>query len=199
MAKLYFYYSAMNAGKSTTLLQASYNYRERGMETILFSPKIDTRFGKTIVYSRLGIEQEAVPFDKSFYFYDYVLAMKSKMQNLKCILVDEAHFLTKSQVIQLTDIATELGIAVLTYGLRSDFLSEPFEGSKYLLVYAEELTEIKTMCKCGRKATMNMRIDEDGKGITKGDQVQIGGNESYTSLCMKCYKRNINLGSVERT
>ena len=191
MAKLYFYYSAMNAGKSTTLLQASYNYIERGMQTILFAPKIDQRFGNTIIYSRIGLKQEAVPFDSDFNFFEYVEERKNTMSNLKCILVDEAHFLSKRQVSELSEVATELGIAVLCYGLRSDFLGEPFEGSKYLLAWAEELTEIKTICQCGRKGIMNMIIDSDGNPVTKGAQVQIGGNESYVSLCMKCYKHKI--------
>ncbi len=192
MAKLYFYYSAMNAGKSTTLLQASYNYQERGMQTILFAPKIDQRFGNTIIYSRIGLKQEAMPFDDLFNFFEYVEERTNTMSNLKCILVDEAHFLTKNQVKELSDIATDLGIAVLCYGLRSDFLGEPFEGSKYLLTWAEELTEIKTICQCGRKGIMNMRIDSEGNPVTQGAQVQIGGNESYVSLCMKCYKNKIN-------
>lgn len=192
MAKLYFYYSAMNAGKSTTLLQASYNYQERGMQTILFAPKIDQRFGNTIIYSRIGLKQEAVPFDDQLNFFEYVEERTNTMSNLKCVLVDEAHFLNKKQVSELSDIATELGIAVLCYGLRSDFLGEPFEGSKYLLTWAEELTEIKTICQCGRKGIMNMRIDSEGNPVTKGAQVQIGGNESYVSLCMKCYKNKVN-------
>lgn len=196
MAKLYFYYSAMNAGKSTTLLQASHNYEERGMQTLIFSPKIDTRFDKPVVYSRLGIQQDAIPFDNDFSFFKYVKEQNSQLNNLKCILVDEAHFLNKSQVLELSDIATQLNIAVLTYGLRSDFLAEPFEGSKYLLVYSEEIIEIKTMCKCGKKATMNLRIDENGEPIIAGDQVQIGGNESYISLCMKCFKKKVPLNAA---
>lgn len=191
MAKLYFYYSAMNAGKSTTLLQASYNYQERGMQTLIFAPKIDNRFGKAIVYSRIGLKQEAIPFCADFDFYSYVEEKKNLMNNLRCILVDEAHFLKKAQVAQLSEIATECKIAVLCYGLRTDFLGEPFEGSKYLLSWAEELCEIKTICNCGRKGIMNMRIDEKGNPVTKGSQIQIGGNESYTSLCMKCFKDKV--------
>ncbi len=191
MAKLYFYYSAMNAGKSTALLQASYNYHERGMQTLLFAPKIDQRFGKTIIYSRIGLKQDAIPFDDGFNFFEYVEEAKNTMTNLKCVLVDEVNFLKKGQVEQLSDIATELNIPVLCYGLRSDFLGEPFEGSKYLLVWAEELTEIKTICQCGRKAIMNMRIDANGNPVIRGAQVQVGGNESYISQCMKCYKNKI--------
>lgn len=191
MAKVYFYYSAMNAGKSTTLLQANYNYLERGMQTLLFSTKIDTRGGNGMIHSRIGLIKEAISFTKEFNFFEYVEEKKIHMNNLKCILIDECQFLTKNQVIELTDIACKLNIAVLCYGLRSDFLGEPFEGSKYLLAVAEELVEIKTICTCGRKATMNMRLDNDGNVATEGDQVQIGGNETYISKCMKCYKEKV--------
>lgn len=191
MAKLYFYYSAMNAGKSTTLLQSSYNYQERGMETILFAPKIDQRFGAVMVYSRIGLKQEAVPFDPEFDFFEYTKTHKT--ERLQCILVDEANFLKKHQVAQLVKITKELGLPVLTYGLRSDFLGEPFEGSKYLLAWAEELVEIKTICHCGRKATMNLRIDTNGNAITHGEQIHVGGNESYISMCMKHFTEHVNL------
>jgi thymidine kinase len=193
MAKVYFYYSAMNAGKSTTLLQANYNYHERGMQTLLFAPKIDNRFGIATIYSRIGLHQEAVGFDENFSFLAYVKEKKESSTSLKCVLVDEAHFLKKQQVAELTQVATKFNIAVLCYGLRSDFLSEPFEGSKYLLSWAEEVIEIKTICPCGRKATMNMRIDENKKPVTKGLQIQVGGNESYLSLCMKCFDNHTNL------
>jgi thymidine kinase len=191
MAKLYFYYSAMNAGKSTTLLQASYNYLERGMQTILFSAQIDTREGSGVIHSRIGLMKEAICFGQDFDFYEYVSQKQNEMENLRCILIDECQFLNKDQVIALTDIATELGIAVLCYGLRSDFMGEPFEGSKYLLTLAQEIIEIKTICSCGKKATMNMRVGSDGKAATEGSQVQIGGNESYTSKCMGCYKKYV--------
>lgn len=181
----------MNAGKSTNLLQASYNYQERGMETLIFAPKIDTRFGKAVVCSRIGLKSDAISFGHEFNFFDYVVEKKGEMQNLRCILVDEAHFLKKSQVAQLSDVATSCGIPVLCYGLRTDFLGEPFEGSKYLLSWAEELCEIKTICICGRKAIMNMRIDGKGNPVTKGNQIQIGGNESYISLCMKCFRGKV--------
>jgi thymidine kinase len=188
VAKVYFYYSAMNAGKSTTLLQASYNYIERGMQTLLFAPKIDQRFEKTVIYSRIGLQQSATPFDDRFDFFSYVKHQLEHTPNVRCILVDEAHFLKKKQVAELVEIAQDLGIAVLCYGLRSDFLGEPFEGSRYLLAWAEEISEIKTICTCSRKATMNMRIDESGQPVVKGSQIQIGGNESYISKCMKCFK-----------
>lgn len=190
MAKVYFYYSAMNAGKSTTLLQANYNYFERGMQTLLFAPAFDNRYGKVAITSRIGLQQEATSFNEHFNFYTYVSTKLNELENVRCVLIDEAHFLKKNQVAQLTEIATELNIAVLCYGLRSDFLGEPFEGSKYLLAWAEELAEIKTICKCGRKGIMNMRLDGNGNPVTKGEQVHIGGNESYISLCMKCYKKD---------
>ena len=183
--KLYFYYSAMNAGKSTTLLQSSYNYIERGMQTLIFAPVIDERFEGPTVYSRIGLKQKATGYDTSFNFFDSVQKAKKTKQDLKCILVDEAHFLTKSQVAQLVEIANKLDIAVLSYGLRSDFLGEAFEGSKYLLAWAEELVEIKTICHCGRKATMNVRVDEEGTPIIQGTQVEVLGKASYISVCMK--------------
>lgn len=182
--KLYFYYSAMNAGKSTTLLQSSYNYIERGMSTMLFAPKIDNRFGGPTIYSRIGLKQNAIGYDKEFNIFEYVQEKLKEITNLACIFVDEAHFLTKNQVAQLVKITVDLNIAVLTYGLRSDFLGEPFEGSIYLLAWAQEIVEIKTICFCGSKATMNIRIDSQGAAITSGNQVQIGGNESYISSCM---------------
>ena len=192
MAKLYFYYSAMNAGKSTTLLQSSYNYIERGMQTLLFAPAIDTRFGQPTIYSRIGLKLQAVGYHREFNLFEYTKKHKQATTNLKCVLLDEAHFLTKPQVAQLVRITTELGIPVLTYGLRSDFQAEPFEGSLYLLAWAEEIIEIKTICHCGRKATMNMRIDELGNPVTEGNQIQVGGNESYVSMCMKHYKEAVS-------
>lgn len=190
MAKLYFYYSAMNAGKSTTLLQSSYNYCERGMDVLLFSPCIDTRFPKPSVYSRIGLKQEAFGFDAQFSFFPYVKEKMESLPKLRCILIDEAQFLTKEQVRELTKITTLLQIPVLCYGLRSDFQGEPFEGSQYLLAWAEELMEIKTICHCGRKATMNLRIDQNGNPIEEGSQIQIGGNESYVSTCMTHFRES---------
>ncbi|MCB1071505.1 MAG: thymidine kinase [Chlamydiia bacterium] len=195
MAKTYFYYSAMNAGKSTTLLQSSYNYKERGMETLLFAPNFDDRFGDPAIYSRIGLKHEAILFDQDFNLFDFVEEKKKTIDNLRCILIDEAHFLTKAQVAQIITITKRLNIAALCYGLRSDFLGEPFEGSKYLLAWAEELVEIKTICHCGSKATMNMRIDSEGNPVKSGSQVQIGGNESYYSVCMKHYMEEV--GSIQ--
>lgn len=188
MAKLYFYYSAMNAGKSTTLLQSAYNYVERGMQVLLFAPKMDNRLGKVAVQSRIGLTQDATGFDEHTDFFATTFLQKQALTQLKCVLIDEAHFLKKEQIKQLTKITTELKIPVLCYGLRSDFRGEPFEGSSYLLAWAEELTEIKTICHCGKKATMNVRIDATGKPVEEGNQVQIGGNESYVSTCMPHFR-----------
>lgn len=191
MAKMYFYYSAMNAGKTTTLLQSSYNYNERGMETILFSPSLDDRYEVGYITSRIGLNSKALPFDKDFNFFDYVqkrVQEKESSQKISCILVDEAHFLTKKQVFELGDVVDTFDIPVLTYGLRSDFQGEPFEGSKYLLTLAENLVEIKTVCQCGRKATMNLRMDESGKALRHGEQIEIGGNDRYIALCRKHFK-----------
>ena len=193
MAKLYFYYSAMNAGKSTTLLQSSHNYRERGMETILYTPNIDDRYATGVIHSRIGLEANAVTFDKDFDLYQHAEEQVEQAENrIHCILLDEAQFLSKEQVMQLSKVADELHIPVLAYGLRSDFQGEPFPGSKYLLAWAEEIIEIKTICHCGRKATMNMRIDEHGNAVTAGEQIHIGGHEAYVSACRICFKRGIS-------
>lgn len=189
MAKLYFYFSAMNAGKSTVLLQSSHNYRERGMQTLLFTPAIDTRYQKGTVTSRIGLCESALVFQEKDDLYEQVNQGLRKGQNYACILIDEAQFLTGKQVEQLTEIADQLSIPVLAYGLRTDFRGELFEGSKYLLAWADELVELKTICHCGRKATMNMRINAQGEAISEGEQVLIGGNESYVSTCRLHFKR----------
>ncbi|MDR3442257.1 MAG: thymidine kinase [Legionella sp.] len=186
MAKLYFYFAAMNAGKSTVLLQSSYNYRERGMQTLLFTPAIDTRYQYGSVHSRIGLSEEALAFSAEDDLYKMVLEQK---QSYACILIDEAQFLTRTQVHQLTEIADQLEIPVLAYGLRTDFRGELFEGSQYLLAWADELVEIKTICHCGRKATMILRLNEQGEAVTEGDQVVIGGNNLYVSTCRKHYKK----------
>jgi thymidine kinase len=188
VAKLHFYYAAMNAGKSTTLLQSSYNYNERGMDTILFIPQIDTRYGTNKVASRIGLEANAIAFDSQFNLYAYVAKALAQNSNIKCVLLDEAQFLTKQQVYELTEITDALNIPVLAYGLRSDFKGEPFEGSQYLLAWADHLIEIKTICHCGRKATMNVRIDHNGRVLRAGEQVEIGGNERYMAVCRQHYK-----------
>jgi thymidine kinase len=185
MAKLYFYYSAMNAGKTTTLLQSSYNYHERGMDTLLFTPVIDNRFAAGKIASRIGLVNDAISFDRTFNFFDYIEKAQKTLPKLKCILVDEAHFMTKDQVMQLAQVVDNLKLPVLTYGLRTDFRAEVFEGSQYLLSWAEELTEIKTICHCGSKATMNARIDKQGKIVREGEQIEIGGNDRYIALCRK--------------
>lgn len=185
MAKLHFYYSAMNAGKSTMLLQSSYNYRERGMDTLLYTPKIDTRFGVGVIKTRIGLQHDALIISED---YDIFVDVQHRlMQNPKisCVLVDEAQFLTKLQVAELAKISDDLNIPVLAYGIRSDYRGEPFVGSLYLLVWADLLIEIKTICHCGRKATMNLRVDAEGKAVRVGEQVYIGGNESYVATCRK--------------
>lgn len=191
MAKLYFYYSAMNAGKSTVLLQSAYNYKERGMDTLLFTAKIDGRYALGKIHSRLGVNAEAIPFDSEFDLYHYVRAYIEK-HPIACVLVDEAQFLDKKQVLQLTDIVDQLNIPVLTYGLRSDFQGEPFAGSQYLLIWADSLIEIKTICHCGKKATMNARLDAHGQVVRTGEKILIGGNESYVAMCRKHFKEAWN-------
>jgi len=191
MAKLYFYYSAMNAGKSTVLLQSAYNYKERGMNTLIFKPAIDTRYDMKKVYSRIGLSSNAILFDTQFDLFDYIKNEKIINSKLHCVLLDEAHFLTKKQVLQLTEVVDQLHLPVLTYGLRSDFKGEAFEGSLYLLILADSLNEIKTICHCGKKAIMSARINESGQFIQDGEQTQIGGNESYIAMCRKHYKESI--------
>lgn len=188
MAKLYYYFSAMNAGKSTVLLQSSYNYRERGMQTLLFTPAIDTRFQKGTIHSRIGLSEEAIIFHREDNLYQLV---HQDFGTYACILIDEAQFLTKAQVYQLTDIADQLGIPVLAYGLRTDFRGELFEGSQYLLAWADELIEIKTICHCGRKATMILRLNETGEVVSEGAQVLIGGNNVYMSTCRQHFKQKV--------
>lgn len=191
MAKVRFYYSAMNAGKTTTLLQSAYNYQERGMNVLLYTPLIDNRFEVGVIASRIGLKADAIPFDAAFQFFQHVQqfqhAQEFESSSIQCILIDEAQFLTKSQVQDICMIADRLHIPVLCYGLRTDFLGEPFEGSYYLLSWAEELIEIKTICHCGKKATMNARMDEKGDIVHQGRQIEIGGNERYIALCRKHY------------
>jgi len=182
MAKLYFYYSAMNAGKSTTLLQSDYNYRERGMRTILFSPRLDDRYGEGVITSRIGVQAKATAINDDYDIFEHVRSETNK-DPVNCVLIDEAQFLTPAQVLQATLICDRLNIPVLAYGLRSDFRGEPFEGSKYLLAWAEELVELKTVCPSGKKATMNARLNENGEQILEGAQVAIGHN--YVALSRK--------------
>ena len=182
MAKLYFHYSTMNAGKSTLLLQASYNYRERGMQTYLLTAALDGRAGTGRIASRIGIESKADTFDADSDLFE-MLYKRQRRNPLDCVFVDEAQFLTKEQVWQLARAVDDLQLPVMCYGLRVDFRGELFPGSAALLALADEMREARTICYCGKKATMVVRQDEDGKVLTEGDQVQIGGNETYVSLC----------------
>lgn len=184
MAKLYFYYASMNAGKSTVLLQSSFNYRERGMRTLLFTAAIDDRVAHGVIASRIGLEAPATPFDATTDLHAIVVTDHARAR-LHCVLVDEAQFLTQAQVWQLARVCDDLGIPVLTYGLRTDFQANLFEGSKWLLAIADVLHEIKAVCTCGRKATMNLRIDTGGRAVAAGAQTEIGGNDRYLALCRR--------------
>jgi thymidine kinase len=187
MAQLYFYYSAMNAGKSTSLLQSAYNYQERGMHTAIFTAALDDRFGVGKVSSRIGLAMDAQLFDEKLDFLQACRQLKLQQQ-LDCVLIDEAQFLSKQQVKQLTDVVDQLHVPVLAFGLRTDFLGETFAGSQALLAWADKLVELKTICHCGRKANFVVRLDQDGKAATTGSQVQIGGNDSYVSMCRAHFK-----------
>jgi thymidine kinase len=185
MAKLYFYYSTMNAGKSTSLLQSSHNYRERGMHTLVYTAELDQRGGGK-VHSRIGLTSDALHFAPGSHLFREIEAAHSR-QPVSCVLLDEAQFLTRGQVEQLAMVVDRLSIPVLCYGLRTDFRGELFEGSGRLLALADELSELKTICHCGRKATMVMRVGSDGLAEREGAQVEIGGNERYVSLCRRHY------------
>ncbi len=189
MAKLYFYYSAMNAGKTTTLLQSAHNYSERGMRVAIFTPKLDHRAGSGTVASRIGLQAQGVAFERGDDLDTLIRADIAAQGKLDCVLVDEAQFLTKAQVWQLSEVVDELAIPVLCYGLRTDFRGELFEGSQYLLAWADELTEIKTICHTGKKATMTVRVDERGRALQAGPQVEIGGNERYVSVSRAEFKK----------
>ena len=184
MAKLYFYYAAMNAGKSTTLLQSSFNYQERGMETMLFTAALDDRYSAGLISSRIGVQATSNVFDAGT---DIRAAVEAEHERrpLSCVLVDEAQFLSRAQVLQLAGICDEMDIPVLAYGLRTDFQGNLFEGSANLLALADKLVELKAICECGRKATMNLRTDAEGRPVREGEQTQIGGNERYVALCRK--------------
>ena len=188
MAKLYFYYSAMNAGKTTTLVQSAYNYRERGMNTLVLKPEIDERYSSSIVRSRIGLETDAKTIGAKDNLF-LLIEETNRKYRLSCVLLDEAQFLTKSQVFSLGEIVDKLEIPVLAYGLRSDFRGELFEGSLHLLAWADELVEIKTICHCGKKAGMVLRLNENGEPVNIGDQVKIGGNDIYVSVCRKHFKQ----------
>lgn len=190
MAKLYYYYSAMNAGKSTALLQSAHNYQERGMEVLLLTASIDDRFETGKIASRIGISAEASLFDKSTNILELVKS-KSEKNALSCILIDESQFLTKEQVYDLSDIVDNLHIPVLAFGIRTDFQGELFEGSQALLAWADKLIELKTVCHCGSKATMVIRMNEQGIPVKEGAQVEIGGNDRYLSVCRKHFKEAV--------
>jgi thymidine kinase len=189
MAKLYFYYSAMNAGKTTTLLQSAYNYHERGMRTVILTPRLDDRGGAGVVASRIGLKARALAFENDDDLLQIIRADIAARGRLDCVLVDEAQFLSKAQVWQISDVVDQLDIPVLAYGLRTDFRGELFEGSRYLLALADNLIEIKTICHTGKKATMVVRVDENGRAVKDGPQVQIGGNERYVSVSRAEFKK----------
>ncbi|KAI9137623.1 thymidine kinase-domain-containing protein [Paraphysoderma sedebokerense] len=180
-AKLYFYYSAMNAGKSTTLLQSAFNYQERGMNVLLFCPVIDDRYGVGKITSRIGLQSDAVTFDANFDFYQHIKTQIESGEKYACFLIDEAQFLHSPQIHQLLHILHDFHIPILCYGLRTDFQGNPFPGSALLLALADELVEIKTICHCGRKATMNLRVSQSGTVTTTGASVEIGN--TYVSVC----------------
>ncbi|MFC4700173.1 thymidine kinase [Glaciecola siphonariae] len=184
MAQLYFYYSAMNAGKSTSLLQSAYNYKERGMQVALFTVAFDNRFGEGKIASRIGLSSPAHLFNENTHLYNEIASLHEQSP-LGCIFIDEAQFLSKAQVQQCLRVVDELDIPVLAYGLRTDFQAQTFEGSHYLLAWADKLSELKTVCHCGRKANFVARLNEAGDVIASGEQIEIGGNERYVSLCRK--------------
>ena len=190
MAKLYFYYAAMNAGKSTTLLQADFNYRERGMWTMLYTAAVDDRSGHGVIDSRIGLRAEANIYGAGTGIRAEV-EEEIKRRQVDCILLDEAQFLTRTQVIELAAICDELDIPVLAYGLRTDFQGQLFEGSGALLALADTLVELKAICECGRKATMNLRVDEDGRAVRAGAQTEIGGNDRYIALCRRHFMERL--------
>jgi len=201
MAKLYFYYAAMNAGKSTTLLQADYNYRERGMDTMLWTAAHDDRAGTGTIGSRIALSAPAHSYSTEVDLFG-AITEELKKRKLDCILVDESQFLTRDHVLQLCRVSDELGIPVLCYGLRTDFQGQLFEGSAALLALADALIELKAVCECGRKATMNLRVDAEGHAVAAGAQTEIGGNDRYVALCRRHFfgrlregeARQLNLG-----
>lgn len=184
MAKLYFYYASMNAGKSTTLLQADFNYRERGMETMLWTAGFDDRYGQGYVTSRIGLKAGANRFDRDTQL-GVAIAAEHAGRPLACVMVDEAQFLSREQVFQLARVADVIGIPVLCYGLRTDFQAQLFPGSAALLGIADSLVELKAVCECGRKSTMNLRVDAAGNAVKEGAQTEVGGNDRYVALCRR--------------
>ncbi len=196
MAKLYFYYSSMNAGKSTTLLQADFNYRERGMETMLWTAALDNRYDPSnseagVITSRIGLQADARKFDPATDLWNAVRD-EHRARPLACVLVDEAQFLNRKQVLELARVADEAGIPVLCYGLRTDFQGELFPGSAALLGLADALIELKAVCHCGRKSSMNLRVDAQGNAVKAGAQTEVGGNDRYVALCRKHFMEKMN-------
>jgi thymidine kinase len=190
LAQLYFYYSSMNAGKSTALLQSAYNYQERGMHPYILSAALDDRYGIGKVTSRIGLAADAQLFSSKDDLFS-LLDKQNHQQPIDCVLIDESQFLSKLQVKQLTQVVDHLNIPVLCYGIRTDFRGELFPGSQYLLAWADKLVELKTVCHCGRKATMVVRTDEHGTVIKDGEQVVIGGNDRYQSLCRRHFSEQM--------
>jgi thymidine kinase len=197
MAKLYFYYAAMNAGKSTTLLQADYNYRERGMETMLWTAAFDDRSGVGQIGSRIALSAPAATYTDDTDLLAEIVDERTR-RSLDCVLVDEAQFLTRDHVLQLCRVADELGIPVLCYGLRTDFRGQLFPGSAALLALADALVELKAVCECGRKATMNLRVDAEGNAVAAGAQTEIGGNDRYIALCRRHFFERLNAGEARQ-
>ncbi|RJT22464.1 thymidine kinase [Chakrabartia godavariana] len=190
MAKLYFYYASMNAGKSTTLLQADFNYRERGMETMLWTAALDDRYDVGAITSRIGLRADAHMFTPETDLWAEATA-EHAARPIACLLLDEAQFLTREQVLQLARLADEANIPVVAYGLRTDFQAELFPGSAALLGIADTLVELKAVCECGRKATMNLRVDAAGNAVREGAQTEIGGNDRYVALCRKHFMEKV--------
>ena len=191
MAKLYFNYSSMNAGKSTMLLQANHNYLERGLMPVIYTSHLENRFSENEIVSRIGLKHKSNIFTTKTDIYKDISKLSDKV-SVDCLLIDEAQFLTKDQVKQLGIIVDKLDIPVMTFGIRTDFQGNLFEGSKYLLAWADDLKEIKTICHCGRKATMVLKINSSGKIILEGTQIDIGGQEKYVSVCRKhFFEKNI--------
>ena len=195
MAKLYFHYASMNAGKSTLLLQASYNYQERGMRTVILTAALDSRAGVGRVASRIGLHADAIPFAAADNLYTLIEDMHGTEQ-IACVFVDEAQFLVPEQVWQLARLADRLDIPVMAYGLRTDFQGKLFPGSQELLAIADELREVRTICFCGRKASMVARLDENGSFVREGAQVDVGGNEKYVSFCRRHWEEKIRCFGV---
>jgi thymidine kinase len=197
MAKLYFYYAAMNAGKSTTLLQADFNYRERGMQTMLWTAGHDDRAGVGTIGSRIALSAPANSFDETIDLFAAV-GDELKKRELDCVLVDEAQFLSQRHVLELCEVADRLGIPVLCYGLRTDFQGKLFPGSAALLALADSLIELKAVCECGRKATMNLRVDSEGQAVSSGEQTEIGGNDRYIALCRRHFFERLREGEARQ-